>query len=976
MAAAQSTRARPHGRAVGRPSLEFSRVSADVAPVWSVGELEAVTNGTWLRPPGDAWAPTQVRGTEMGDILPEWLPRSIIFVTSERRLKQWFEEEEPPAREPTGCIIVSRKDAGSRYLPRTRAILVVDNTTTALRALARRGRERMRGGKVLVVTGTVGKTTTRGMLVHILKQRGSVLTNPGNGNFRMHVFMHMASVRPDTEFVVFELGLGGPLNSFRDASEVIRPDVVLLTQLDIAHLDTISRKPMTEREALLAVAGQKLQLADDLMPTGVVIVNRDVPIYPEIREMLRGRRMISYGTSPEAEHRVLRVDKQGTGGRVHAESAGVPLEFDLQLPGTFMGVNGLGAVLAASEVTGPDVDNAAALATFEAVPGRARMLELTIDGVPFTLIDDAYNATPFSMRSSLDLLQQTEPGPGGRRIAVLGDISHLGQSSKPIHTGLAEDVRSRGVDRVYTSGTEIVHLYKALPPELQAGHFKDRDELARALAADLRPGDVVTVKASVPSRFDYIVGYLRALASLQPTQPSPDPVSLISSDAARHLPDEVPVPHRTGELPPGAWLLRAGEDGASLIAGEDVEELPHGIVEGVWDEPFEARAPERAEHLFGSGLVTVDGRLTVLAPKHTLEGVFLLEHKPTRRVFASNSLALACAAADVRLPDIVDRSFKIGAGFYKFDTRIVDTDEVAVHKLVYYNYALRPDGTGVRLELPPAREFTAYAEYRTAVSAAVAALAANAADPERRRSYRPLTTVSSGYDSAACAVLAREVGCTEAITITTSRRNLVDSGRPVGEALGLAVIERDRPRFPTVGERSELTEDEHHRLTTEFFATGMSAEDVFFTAFEDILPGSMLFTGFHGDKYWDVQFGPSTDAKRGDVSGSSMSEFRFRVGFVNLPVPFLFIRSQMSVRTIGRSADMKKWTVGGAYNRPVPRRIVEEAGVPRRAFGQRKMAASVIFNGIHHPARVALRTMADRYAAALEAVRAATGAGV
>jgi UDP-N-acetylmuramoyl-tripeptide--D-alanyl-D-alanine ligase len=246
-----------------------------------------------------------------------------------------------------------------------------------------------------------------------------------------------------------------------------------------------------------------------MRPDGTVILNRDVTIFGDLLPMVGERRTVTFGSAADAEFRLLRLESSNGVTRVHALVDGRPLEYPLGIPGAFNAVNSLGAIATTSALDG-DVDGgAAALATFEAVPGRARVLRLTIRGAGITLIDDSYNATPLSMQSTLQLLEESEPGAGGRRIAVLGDIAHLGARSADIHVGLADEARACGVDRVFTLGKQMALLHTALPAEMAAGHFDDKQTLVDALVRELRDGDVVTVKASVPSRFDHIVRMLK-----------------------------------------------------------------------------------------------------------------------------------------------------------------------------------------------------------------------------------------------------------------------------------------------------------------------------------------------------------------------------------------------------------------------------------------------------------------------------------
>jgi UDP-N-acetylmuramyl pentapeptide synthase len=491
---------------------------ADV--LWSPEDLEIVTGGAWLIRPGGRWSPANVRAPVQGwtdDVYPEWLPRGIVFVRTEAQLKKWFASERPPARPATGCVVVGRELRGSAYLPEHRAVLVVPDFAKALRALARAARMRSRG-KVILVTGTVGKTTTRSMIAHCLRRQGNVVTNVGNYNLRSYVYQYMASAPASTDFAVFEVGLGGAKDAFREVAAVLRPDVVVLTQLDIAHMDVVTRAKLTREDALLALAEQKLQLTEGLSASGCVVLNEHVEPFDEIRRRTEGRgmRVVSFGESPGADTRLLAADMNGRGTNVSVCIAGDHLSFSLQVPGRFMALNAL-AALTAAEVAGGDVTKAAmALPGFEAISGRAQVIDLTIGGAHIKLIDDSFNATPLSMRSTFQLLESLAPSGGGRRIAILGDIAHLGENSAAIHAGLARDAVACGIERVHTLGQQMLHLYRALPPSIAAGHHASRKELVAAVLASLRDGDVLTVKASVPSGFGMVVQELKKAADPSP----------------------------------------------------------------------------------------------------------------------------------------------------------------------------------------------------------------------------------------------------------------------------------------------------------------------------------------------------------------------------------------------------------------------------------------------------------------------------
>ena len=141
------------------------------------------------------------------------------------------------------------------------------------------------------------------------------------------------------------------------------------------------------------------------------------------------------------------------------------------------------------------------------------------------------------------------------------------------------------------------------------------------------------------------------------------------------------------------------------------------------------------------------------------------------------------------------------------------------------------------------------------------------------------------------------------------------------------------PRSPLVSRRNEIP----------FLAADAEGEDVCFAGAQDILPGRVLLTGFHGDKVWS----PHTTALgenlvRTDLSG--LSEYRLWTGFIHCPVPFMTARQIRDIHAVSRSAEMQPWSVRGDYNRPICRRIVEGCGVPRGAFGVKKRAAAVLMS--------------------------------
>ena len=389
--------------------------------------------------------------------------------------------------------------------------------------------------------------------------------------------------------------------------------------------------------------------------------------------------------------------------------------------------------------------------------------------------------------------------------------------------------------------------------------------------------------------------------------------------------------HRDERLPPLSWLFRLGQDGAWLSCGSGVETMPNAFFEGTWAAPFPATDFYECANVFGSG-----GRLTpagwvLVPPAHTLEAIYVLQ-TPIGDWFASNSLAFLLTATgaeiEFRWPTLV--AFLESVNGIEGSPRRLRTTNGVLHILHHHNAVLAAH-LEVRPKPSPA-PFAVFEDYRDYLRSVVEAAAKNASHPARRTRYRLVTSISSGYDSPACAALARWAGCSEGVTICQSRRGKSDDGSEIGRRLGLQVSRVQHPLFA-----APLSEDPV--VAAEFFATGMQGEDIWYSAL-DCLHECLFVTGFAGGRVWSRDEKASTVLKRGDLSGSGLGEFRLRRNFFHFPLPFVGALQHPSIYAISNGRAMEPWSIGGWYDRPIPRRIVEEAGVPRGLFGHHKRAIS------------------------------------
>jgi hypothetical protein len=398
-------------------------------------------------------------------------------------------------------------------------------------------------------------------------------------------------------------------------------------------------------------------------------------------------------------------------------------------------------------------------------------------------------------------------------------------------------------------------------------------------------------------------------------------------------------------LPRLAWCARVPRGGGDVIVehGEWVECRSSFFVEGAWNGRFEDGRVGETELLLGSGgrLDAVD---VVFAPTtHTMERLHSV--RIADALYLSNSFCYLLSVIDDR-PDVRYRWYEDDFGTYQdgyLEARAPVPTAGGRSIQLHYHNMLRVDAAlSITTEAPPEPTgFHDYDGYRTSVTELLRHVVENAQAAQRHVRYELLSTISTGYDSPACSVIARAVGCRRAATFRDARReynpwivnSVDDSGAAIAKYLGLEVIERSREDYKRCGEFPEA----------EFLATGNGGDEVIFKPLEDELTGAIFITGFAGNAMWDIT---GTDPEQARVyklpklRGGNMTELRLRVGFVHAPLPIFTIARVAELQAVSASPEMAPWRIGGNYDRPVARRLVESEGVPRDIYAQEKKAVS------------------------------------
>ncbi|MDJ0826742.1 MAG: UDP-N-acetylmuramoyl-tripeptide--D-alanyl-D-alanine ligase [Rhodobacter sp.] len=394
-------------------------------------------------------------------------------------------------------------------------LLVVDDIQAALERLGAAGRARTKA-KVVGITGSVGKTSTKEMLRAALDRQGKVHAAEASYNNHWGVPLTLARMAPDADFALIEIGMNRP-GEIAPLARLARLDVAMITTVAAAHLEAF--------DDILGIAVEKAAIFEGLEPGGSCMFNGDLDQQPlmhiEGAAWATGEPVFRFGADDSCHYRLRTVKLTKDSTVIQADLNDTPVLFKLCVPGRHLALNAV-AALAVVDILGLDLALAAQdLSGWTPPAGRGTREQLLLDPVDerltLDLIDDAFNANPTSMAAALDVLAAAEPVHGigriqkGRRIAVLGDMLELGETEMDLHAGLSEVPALQGLDLIYCVGPRMRALHDTLP-ENQRGHWTETaQELAARAHTLIDAGDVLLIKGSKGSRVSLVVDAIRKL---------------------------------------------------------------------------------------------------------------------------------------------------------------------------------------------------------------------------------------------------------------------------------------------------------------------------------------------------------------------------------------------------------------------------------------------------------------------------------
>jgi UDP-N-acetylmuramoyl-tripeptide--D-alanyl-D-alanine ligase len=381
------------------------------------------------------------------------------------------------------------------------ALLAVADTLSALQTLGREVRRKW-GKRLVAVTGSAGKSTTKEMIAAILSRRYRVLRSPGNLNNDFGLPLTLLGLEPEHEVAVAELAMSAPGEIARLA-RLAEPEVGVVTNVAPAHLQFF--------DSVDAIALAKRELVDYLAtigPDAVAVLNEDDERVRKFAEGFPGR-VVTFGFSPRADFRASNTKwDSALGGALRVTTATWSDNFTLPLPGRHNVQNALAAIAASSVFGIPPGEVRQALAEFQNLPQRSEILTLPGE---VTVINDCYNSNPLAMERMLEALAAWPRAR--RRIVVAGEMLELGPTSPELHRGVGRQCAQSGVEWVIAVQGDAWFFVEGaveggIPPS-HARFFQDAKSAGEFCRTLMASGDVILVKGSRGAHLETVIEMLK-----------------------------------------------------------------------------------------------------------------------------------------------------------------------------------------------------------------------------------------------------------------------------------------------------------------------------------------------------------------------------------------------------------------------------------------------------------------------------------
>lgn len=372
------------------------------------------------------------------------------------------------------CVVVEEK-------PETECpYILVESTYQAMKDMATFYRGQL-SCKVVGITGSVGKTSTKEMIAGVLGAKYNVLKTAGNFNNELGVPMTLFRIRDEHEVAVVEMGISD-FGEMSRLTAMVKPDICVITNIGECHLENLG-----DRDGVLRA---KTEIFECLNPDGTAVLNGQDDKLTTIEDV-NGKKPYFFGSEDCYAENVVSRGLLGTSCVIRSKD--MVIDADICVQGVHQVKNAMAAVCVAQLLGLTKEEMEKGIKSVVALPGRGQI----IAGDRYTLIDESYNANPISMKATLDALAQTE----GRRVAILGDMFELGENSDALHAEVGSYAGKSGIDLLICIGENAKHIYEGAMMQNKV-RFDTKEEFLLQKDELLETGDTILLKASHGMQFE------------------------------------------------------------------------------------------------------------------------------------------------------------------------------------------------------------------------------------------------------------------------------------------------------------------------------------------------------------------------------------------------------------------------------------------------------------------------------------------